>query len=186
MSDQWRITEHTANVAGQLADRWATAVAAQARRIQRPENTIERVPDALVQVSVLHQVLRAAEMGKAAASSKTARQRIEQAIEAFVNEIVVETTISGGRARALGLARNVLEHFDAYYQGTGHTQQPGRGSSEDLAQDYRWELDGPADGALRLRIGLRPAAPLVVVDLVEHAPRASRQLARALGSGHEG
>lgn len=45
MSEQWRITEHMANVAAQFADRWATAAAAQARRIEHPEDLLERVPD---------------------------------------------------------------------------------------------------------------------------------------------
>lgn len=57
MSDDWKITEHAVNVAAQFADRWATAVAAEARRIQ--QNTLERVPDTWVQVSVLRQLLRA-------------------------------------------------------------------------------------------------------------------------------
>jgi hypothetical protein len=85
-----------------------------------------------------------------------------------------------------------LEHFDGYYQGIGDEQQPGtrrrdRSPREDLAQRYRAELDGHTDSALRLRIGpLRPADPLVVIDLVERAPRAARQLARALGFGDGG
>lgn len=191
VSNEWRSTEHIANVAAQFADRWATAVAAQARRIQRPENTLERVPDAWVQVSVLRQLLRAAEMAKGATEAETVQRRIQEAIETFIDAIVVETTMADG-ARAFKLARDALEHFDEYYQGTGDEQQPktrrrDRRPREDLAQSYRLELDGPADGALRLRIGpLRPAAPLVVIDLVERAPRAARQLARALGFGDGG
>jgi hypothetical protein len=118
VSNEWRITEHKANVAAQFADRWATAVAAQARRIQRPENTLERVPDAWVQVSVLRQLLRAAEMAHEATGTETQR-RIKEAIEAFLDAIVVETTMAD-RARAFRLARDELEHFDAYYQGTGN------------------------------------------------------------------
>lgn len=192
MSNEWRITDHTANVAAQFADRWATAAAAQARRIQRPENTLERVPDAWVQVSVLRQLLRAAQMAKAATEAEMVQRRIQEAIEAFVDAIVVETSLTD-RAKAFKLARDALEHFDEYYQGMGDQQQqptaPRRGRSprEDLAQRYRVELEGPADGALHLRIGpLRPAEPLVVIDLVERAPRAARQLARALGYGDGG
>lgn len=58
---------------------------------------------------------------------------------------------------------------------------------EDQAQRFRVDLDGQADGALRLRIGqLRPAEPLAVIDLVERAPRAARQLVGALGFGDAG
>jgi hypothetical protein len=63
MDSQWRITEHTANVAVQFADRWATAAAAQGRRIEYPVNPFERVPDGFLQVAALHHVLRAAEIG---------------------------------------------------------------------------------------------------------------------------
>jgi hypothetical protein len=170
VSHAWRITEHTANVAAQFADRWATAATARARRIQQPENTLERVPDIWVQVSVLRQLLRAAQMAKQATEAETAR---------------------ADGARAFKLARDALEHFDNYYQGIGDEQQPGtrrrdRSPREDLAQQYRAELDGQPGSALRLRIGpLRPADPLVVIDLVEHAPRASsrERLALATGAG---
>jgi len=200
VSKDWRITDNTAKVAAQFADRWAIAVAAQARRIQHPDDTRESVPDAWVQVSVLRQLLRAALMAKEAIAAAAAQQdveddgpqrRIEEAITAFVDAIVVETSLKG-RSRALLHARDVLEHFDEYYQGVGNAQQPtvrrrDRSPSEDLAQQYLMDLDGPADGALRLRIGpLRPAEPLVVIDLVERAPLAARQLVRALGYGDAG
>lgn len=190
VSHAWRITEHTANVAAQFADRWATAATARTRRIQQPENTLERVPDTWVQVSVLRQLLRAAQMAKQATEAETAQRRIQDAIEAFLDAIVVETAMADG-ARAFKLARDALEHFDNYYQGIGDEQQPGtrrrdRSPREDLAQQYRAELDGQPGSARRLRIGpLRPADPLVVIDLVEHAPRASsrERLALATGAG---
>jgi hypothetical protein len=144
-----------------------------------------------VQVSVLRQLLRAAYMAKQAAEAETAERRIHDAIDTFLDAIVVETAMAD-RARAFELARDALEHFDDYYQEIGDEQQPGtrrhdRTPREDLAQQYHAELDGPADGALRLRIGpLRPADPLVVIDLVEHAPHDARQLATALGFGDAG
>jgi hypothetical protein len=118
MTSEWPITAHTANVAAQLADRWATAVNAQARRIQHPANTLERVPDALVQVSLLRQLLRAARMAEAAAETPAARQRIRDAIDTFAETIVIRTTIAD-KVKALELTRNVPEHFDKYWQGTG-------------------------------------------------------------------
>jgi hypothetical protein len=191
VSSEWRITEHTANVAAQFADRWATAVAAQARRIQRPENTLERVPDTWVQVSIMRQLLRAARMAKDAAQSEAAERSIQTAIETFLGTVVVQTTMAS-RAKAFLLARDALEHFDEYYQGIGNVQQPttprrDRTPDEDSARRYRVDLEGPADGALRLRIGpLRPAEPLVVIDLVEHAPLAARRLAQSLNFGEGG
>ena len=138
----------------------------------------------------LRQLLRAAQMAKQATEAETARRRIQDAIEAFLDAIVVETAMADG-ARAFKLARDALEHFDNYYQGIGDEQRPGtrrrdRSPREDLAQQYRAELDRQPGSALRLRIGpLRPADPLVVIDLVEHAPRASsrERLALATGAG---
>ncbi|GHF66760.1 hypothetical protein FHX82_006545 [Amycolatopsis bartoniae] len=49
-------------MAVQFADRYVTAVAAQARRIREPYNQFERVPDCFLQVNAIHNVLRAAEM----------------------------------------------------------------------------------------------------------------------------
>jgi hypothetical protein len=192
MTDEWKITEHTVNVAAQFADRWATAVAAQARRIQHPENTLERIPDTWMQVMTLRQLLRAVEMAKTATPQDDNRsQRIEQAILEFLDTVVVKAS-DAGKASGFKLARDALEHFDEYYRGTGDVQQPrlkrsDRRPDEALAQGYRFDLEGAADGALRLRIGpLAPAEPLVVIDLVGQAPRAARKLARALGLGDGG
>jgi hypothetical protein len=192
VTEQWKITEHTVNVAAQFADRWATAVAAQARRIQHPEITFERIPDTWMQVLALRQLLRAVEMARRAEPEDDRRsERIEQAIVEFLDTVVV-TASSEGKASGFKLARDALEHFDEYYQGTGDVQQPSRKRNdrrpdEALAQRYRFDLEGPADGALRLRIGpLAPAEPLVVIDLVDRAPGAARKLARAIGLGDGG
>jgi hypothetical protein len=87
-------------------------------------------------------------MAKEASDAEAAQRRIQEAIEAFLDAIVVETALTD-RARAFKLARDALEHFDGYYQGIGDEQQPGtrrrdRSPREDLAQ---------RDSALRLRIG---------------------------------
>jgi hypothetical protein len=192
VNDEWKITEKAVNVAAQFADRWATAVAAQARRIQHPENALERNPDTWIQVMALRQLLRAVEMAKTATAEDDSRgQQIEQAIVEFLDAVVVQSS-DAGKASGFKLARDALEHFDEYYQGTGDVQQPSlkrrdRQPDEVLAQGYRFDLDGAADGSLRLRVGpLRPEEPLVVIDLVERAPRAARKLARAVGLGDGG
>lgn len=190
VGDHWLITEHTPNVAAQLADRWATAVAAQARRIQRPDRTLERVPDAWLQVMALRQLLRAARMAERAEQADGSRRGIATAVNAFLEAIVLQST-TDDREGALRLARDALEHSDDYYRGTGDEQRPrirrrDRRPDEGLARQYRMELQGPADGALCLRVGLRPTEPIVVIDLVEQAPLAARTLARALGFGDGG
>lgn len=179
MTDNWPITECSPNVALQLANQWAIAVAAQARRIQHPEHTQERVPDAYIQVMALHSLLRAAEMAKQTIPSRIATNEIKHAIADFLDAVVVSgTTDTTKRDYALIQARNVLEHFDNYYRGTGDQQKkaPVGKNKEELAQDYRIDLELPADRP-RLRVGpLRPSAALFTIDLVTSAPTAARQL----------
>jgi hypothetical protein len=77
VTDDWRITEHSPNVALQLANQWAIAVNAQARRIQNPENSQERIPDAYIQVLALRNLLRAAELAKKTVPQDQADKTLE-------------------------------------------------------------------------------------------------------------
>lgn len=51
----WRITEHNSNVALQPGHQWAVAVCAQARRVQNPDHSLERIPDTYLLVMALAQ-----------------------------------------------------------------------------------------------------------------------------------
>lgn len=180
----WRITENSPAVAVQFADRWATAVRAQARRIEHPHHTIERVPDCFQQVNALHNVLKAAEMAKATIGPTAAKRRIQQAVDTFLADIVVETT-ERNRIDALALARNVLQHFDEYYCGKGRRQTSNRARSsgldtEELARSHTVDFGGPSASQPHLRIGPREGPPIVSIDLVAKAPAAARQLANAV------
>lgn len=185
MDTEWRVTEHTASVAAAFADRWATAVAAQARRIAHPENLFERVPDTFLQIDAIHNVLRAAEMAQDSLDPGGARDAVTGAIDAFLAAIVVGHSPDLSDRQALKLARNVLEHFDAYYSGAGYRQRAEAARSgqsrEDLAQRYRIDLGGPSAARPHLLIGMKPDEPLVEIDLSEPAAYAARQLATALG-----
>ncbi len=184
MDSQWRITEHTASVAASFATLWATAAAAQARRIEHPENLFERVPDTFLQVDAIHNVLRAAETAQGSLHPGDARDAIAEAIDAFLDAIVVGHSPGLSDREALKLARNVLEHFDEYYSGTGNQQRPAARSGqslEDLAQRYRIDLGGPSAARPHLLIGMKPDEPLVEVDLAEPAAHAARELAAAVG-----
>lgn len=181
MTDAWLITEHSPNVALQLANEWAIAVRAQARRVQHPHNSQERVPDTYLLVMALRNVLRAAEMAKTSIPTPATKREIQQAIGTFSRAIVVTNSTTQPGHEALVQVRNVLEHFDQYYSGTGRQQKLDIGKSpEDRAQDYRVDFEGPADQP-RLRIGpLRPAPARFAIDLVTTAPSAARQLVMAL------
>jgi hypothetical protein len=184
MDSQWRITEHTASVAASFAALWATAAAAQARRIEHPENLFERVPDAFLQVDALHHVLRAAEMTRDSLDPRDAREAVMVAIDAFLDAIVIGHSPDLSDREAFKLARNVLEHFDTYYCGTGVWQRQAARSGqgpENLAQRCRVDLGGPSAACPHLLIGMKPGQPLVEIDLAEPAASAARQLAAVLG-----
>jgi len=185
MTDDWRITNHSPQVALQLAQQWAVAARAQARRVQDPQHASERVPDTYLLVMALQQVLTAAQMAKRTMTSSAAKADVQRAIGTFFDEIVVSTTETQ-HAEALTLARDVLVHFDKYLTGTGLRQRRNRTADpaktgEELAQDYRIDFDPPADRP-RLRVGLRPAPARVTIDLVTTAPDAASRLADAIGT----
>jgi hypothetical protein len=186
MDNEWRITEHTPSVAASFASVWAAAAAAQARRIEHPENPRERVPDGFLQVAVLHHELRAAEMARQGMRSRDAKRAVTQAINTFLRRIVVDHSPDLNDDAALRLARNVLEHFDKYYCGIGDRQKTEAKRSglsrEDLAQRYRIDLGGPSAARPHLLVGMKPEQPLVEIDLSESAARAARELADTLGA----
>lgn len=179
----WHITEHSSNVALRLGQLRAVAVGAQARRVQKPHQGRERIPDIYLLVMALRNGLRAAEMAKKNLSSPQARAEIQKAIGVFLSQVILNPK---GDQRALVDARDVLEHFDEYLCGTGKLQRDAAKrnqgmSKEDLAQSYRIDFEPPADRS-RLRVGLRPAEPLLIIDLVETAPEAADQLSAAVGA----
>jgi hypothetical protein len=184
MSNSFRLTENTHRVAVQLADRWATAVEAQAGRIRKPENLRFTVPDQWLQAVALHHVLAAAEMARKHAPAADMKPRIDAAINVFLKSIIVGRGPSTNQREAIVLARNVLEHFDEYYAGIGKMQKREQVadpslSNEDLALRYRPSL-GSAGRAV-LRIGPDPPAdPLVEIELESIAPKAARQLVEQL------
>ncbi len=179
MTDQFLLTENSHKVAVQLADRWATAVEAQARRIQSPHDLRVTVPDQYMQVVALHHVLVAAKMARKHVPSESAKVKIDAALTAFLGAIVTNRGQGMNQREALGLARNVLEHFDEYYCGTGDLQRKDAEKTglnrEDLALRYRPEGGGAEQPTLRIG-----SPPLAEIDLATVAPTAARQLVREL------
>ena len=92
-------------------------------RIQSPENLRVTVPDQWLQVVALHHVLAAAEMARKHAPSAGMKPRIDAAIHAFLDSIIIGRGPSTNQRDAMVLARDVLEHFDDYYCGTGSMQR---------------------------------------------------------------
>ncbi len=106
VTDRFHLTENTHKVAVQLADRWATAVEAQARRIRNPENLRVTVPDQWLQVVALHHVLAAAQMARKHAPSAAMKPRIDAAIKAFLGSIVIGRSPGMNQREAIVLARD--------------------------------------------------------------------------------
>jgi hypothetical protein len=164
------LTEHSPNVAVQFADRYATAVAAQARRIRHPDDPFERIPDCFLQVNALRGVLRAAEMAQRTVQSRAAQQQIKAAINTFLTAVVVQKSDMSPKA-ALELARNVLEHFDEFYCAASirQTRQGQRNpdqSKETVAREHQVGFGGPAATEPWLVIGRDLDPPLASIDLV--------------------
>jgi hypothetical protein len=173
-------------VAAQFAERYATAVAAQARRIQHPNDPFERIADSFLQVSALRGVLRGAEMAQRSIQSRNAQKLIKDAINTFATSVVVQSAGSSPRA-ALELARNVLEHFDEFYCGSSirqnrQMQRNPDQSKETLAREHQIGLGGPPAKHPWLVIGRDLDEPLASIDLVIEAPRAARRLAQAVAA----
>jgi hypothetical protein len=105
MSDRFRLTENTHRVAVQLADRWATAAEAQARRILSPENLRVTVPDQWLQIVALHHVVAAAEMARKHAPAAAMKPRIESAIQEFLRSIIIDRDPAMNQREAITLAR---------------------------------------------------------------------------------
>jgi|SRR5215472_9389344 len=108
------------------------------------------------------------------------KPRIDAATQTFLNSIIIGRSPSTNQRDAMVLGRDVLEHFDEYYCGTGKMQRQEQEadpslSKEDLALRYRPSL-GSAD-PIALRIGSDPpACPLVEIELASIAPKVARQL----------
>ncbi len=112
------------------------------------------------------------------------KPRIDAAIHAFLDSIIISRGPSTNQRDAMVLARDVLEHFDDYYCGTGNMQRREQAadpnlSKEDLALRYRPPLG--SGGTIALRSGSDPPAhPLVEIALASIAPKAARQLVKEL------
>jgi len=188
MSDAFLLTENSHKVAVQLADRWATAVEAQASRIHHPESLRVTVVDQWLQVIALRQVLVAAEMARKHAPGDKQRHEINTGITSFLEALVITHDHDLNQRDALLLARHVLEHFDEYWCGTGHKQSDAltrnpKLTREELAVRYRPDFGATTDSLPTLRVGdPYPSQPLVEVDLASVAPAAARQLVRALAA----
>jgi hypothetical protein len=110
---------------------------------------------------------------------------MQRAIGVFLSQVVVKPTSDRrhracARPRCSGALRSVhVRHWPT--PRTRRQAQPGT-SEEDLAQNYRIDFEPPAD-RFQLRVGpLRPAEPLVIIDLVTAAPGAAHQLVAAIGA----
>jgi hypothetical protein len=157
----------TANRAVFFGEHWAKAVAANAKRIEAPDDPGERIADCFQQVIALRCVVQAADMAKTAVQSDEVKTQIQEAIKAFMNAVIVAPAKSDRKA-ALGLARNVIAHFESWYVSGGPKQR---------FIDFRGEAKAPV---LEIHADKSNGRLLASVDLVTKSPTAARDLVDAM------
>jgi len=112
-SAAWSRFEHAETVALDYVHQWCVAVQMQAGRCLETPIGVARWVDADFLILALRNAKRAAEFAAEGASA-TAVGVIDAAVKQF------DQAVPG-----LEDARNMIEHFNEYEQGTGNRQQPG-------------------------------------------------------------
>jgi hypothetical protein len=161
----WLHIERGANIGHTEAWSWMRTVKLQLRRILREDDGETAILDSYQLVMALRMVLRGAEMTRRHLATDAGRALLDEGLVAFA------AAVPGGKD-----ARDVIEHFDEYTQGTGRLQQPKLGRQRpqpDETQaarfriDFRWESEGEQRRPV-LVVGPYP------IDLVTAADAAAR------------
>ncbi len=148
--DEWKIIDHSVNVALAHAWQWAVAVRAQVARVVEGSGSLQQIPDAFLLIIAVRNVRRAADMALRHLTNTAAKDQLREALNDF------EAALPG-----VVNARDVLEHFDDYSLGVGNLQQPTtrkqqRAADEELAQQYRIEFEHIDNDRQRPRIRIGP------------------------------
>lgn len=161
----WLHTEHGANIGHTETWTWEAAVQLQLERVRNGDGW-NPVLDAYQFVMALRMVLRGVQMTRRHLVTEPARALLDEALADFT------AAVPGGKD-----ARDVIEHFDEYTQGTGRLQHPPGTKEKDrrpddrLAEAFRIEFGWRREGGERrpvLTVGPYP------IDLVTAADAAKR------------
>jgi hypothetical protein len=144
--DEWRMIDHSPNVALTIAWQWSIAVRAQAARV-RDGAGVGKIPDAYLLVLAVRNVRRAAKMAMIHFTTHAARDQLCRALADFDAELPGVEAI-----------RNVLEHFDNYAHGTGDMQQDDPMQLCIRIRDHRIDLTKAPGASSRLVHQIRAAA----------------------------
>ncbi|MFD4661378.1 hypothetical protein ACFWP2_37860 [Kitasatospora sp. NPDC058444] len=161
----WLRTEHGATIGHTEAWSWGRTVRLQLRRILHEDDGETGIIDARQLVMALRMVLRGAQMTRRHLTTDAGRAILDEGLAAFT------AAVPGGKE-----ARDVIEHFDEYTQGTGRLQQPARTGlrlpDEEQAQRFHIDFrrDNGDNGQQRpvLIVGPYP------IDLITAAEAANR------------
>lgn len=162
--DDWRMTEHSPNVAMGMAGLWADTARMQVARVLDPTpQPFATVADAYQAVFAIRRVRRAAGMALEYLTDTAAKAQLREALDDFDRELPHVTAM-----------RDALEHFDEYTRGIGNHQQPDvkrakRLADEALAEQYRAEIAYLDDDRERPMLCVGPPS----VDLVGASTLAS-------------
>jgi hypothetical protein len=105
--DEWRMIDHSPNVALAIAWQWSIAVGAQAARV-RDGAAVGRIPDAYLLVLAVRHVRCAADMAMRYFTTAAGRDQLRNAVDNFDAELPGVKEI-----------RDILERCDDYARGVG-------------------------------------------------------------------
>ncbi|MFB6513087.1 hypothetical protein ACFCXF_14345 [Streptomyces virginiae] len=164
--EPWLHTEHGANIGHTEASTWARTVRLQLHRILNGGNGYTEILDAYQLVMALRMTLRGVEMTRRHLTTDSARDLLDEGLAAFT------AAVPGGKD-----ARDVIEHFDEYTQGTGRLQHPPGTKPKDRtpddvrAEEFRIWFDWRHREEERRPVLVVGPYPIDLIDAAEAANR---------------
>ncbi|MGW8955768.1 hypothetical protein [Streptomyces sp. NPDC055709] len=163
--EPWLHTEHGANIGHTEAWTWQNTVQLQLQRVLAGDGWTT-ILDAYQFVMALRMVLRGVEMTRQHLTTEPARALLDEGLVAFT------AAVPGGKD-----ARDVIEHFDEYTQGTGRLQHPpgtkprDRRPDERQAENFRIQFDWRRQGDERHPVLIAGPYPLDLITAADAAQR---------------
>ncbi|MGW6857835.1 hypothetical protein [Streptomyces xanthophaeus] len=142
-NEPWLHTKHAANIGHTEAWTWETTVQLQLHRVLNGDG-YTTILDAYQFVMALRMMLRGVEMTRQHLATEPARALLDEGLAVFT------AAVPGGKD-----ARDRIEHFDEYTQGTGRLQHPPKTKPGDrrpddrLAENFRIQFGWRGEGDKR-------------------------------------